>query len=43
MFTHHLGDDRDVGAERVEVERVCGDAVVVHPALGEDAPKEGEG
>lgn len=41
--TDHLGDDSDVGAERVEVERVGGDAVVIDLALGGDAPQEGEG
>ena len=41
--TDHLGDDGDVGAEGVEVERVGGEAVVVDLALGGNAPQEGEG
>ena len=40
--TNHLRDDGDVGAERVEVDRVRRNPVVVHLALGEDQPEQRE-
>ena len=38
----NLWDDGDVRAERIQVDRVGGDAVVVHLALGEDQAEERE-
>lgn len=40
--TDHLGDDGDVGAQGVEVERVRREAVVQDGAFGEDASEERE-
>ena len=34
--TYHLRDDRDIGTERVEVDGIRRDAVVVDLALRED-------
>lgn len=38
--TNRLGDDRDVRPEGVQVDRVCGDAVVVDLTFGRYASQE---
>ena len=38
----HLGNDGDVRAERIQVDRVGSDAIIVHLALGEDQTEERE-
>lgn len=41
--TYDLGDDGDVGAERVEVDGVGGNSVVSDFAFCQDALEQGEG
>lgn len=38
--THHLGNDRDVGAKRIKVDSACLEPIIIDVTFREDASQE---